>query len=84
MSLKARRYQERQAQEYGLTIIQTKTSKHHVPPRHPDKQPHFIFRVDDRHHRAYHLLFKAAKSFEDCVEILRNDWWTAPEKQPSD
>jgi len=49
-------------------------SKHHVPPRKPDKQPRVI-RVDDRHHRAYHLLFGNPASFEDACKILWRDWW---------
>ena len=49
---------------------------HHVPPRHPDPQPHFLCRVDERHHQAYHLLFSAAKSYEDACRILQRDWWT--------
>ena len=61
-------------------------SKHHVPPKKPDKQPRIIV-VDDRHHKAYHLLFGNAKSFEDACHILKRDWWTlipTEDLEPSD
>ena len=45
-------------------------TNHHVPPRNPDSRPHFLLKKDERHHRAYHLLFQAAKSYEDCPADL--------------
>ncbi len=59
-----------------MRIDRRKYDKHHVPPRHPDYRPRFIVRKKVSHHRAYHLLFQAAKSLEDCIEILRHDWWS--------
>lgn len=53
----------------------TKEDRHHVPPRNPDGNPRFIKRKDSRHHRAYHLLFGAAKSYEDACLVLWHDWW---------
>jgi hypothetical protein len=52
-----------------------KADRHHVPPRKPDANPRFIKRKDSRHHRAYHILFAAAKSYEDACLILWRDWW---------
>ena len=49
-------------------------TRHHVPPVHPDPVPRTI-KVDERHHRAYHLLFANAKDIEDCIAILKRDWW---------
>src|SRR5208283_2752805 len=51
------------------------SDRHHVPPRKPDANPRFIKRKDSRHHRAYHLLFAAAKSYDDACLILWHDWW---------
>jgi hypothetical protein len=50
-------------------------NRHHVPPRNPDPHPRFIKRKDERHHKAYHLLFAGAKSYEDACLILWQDWW---------
>jgi hypothetical protein len=58
-----------------------KVTKHHVPPQHPDPQPRFIRKVDNEFHRAYHLLFQAAATYEDACEILKRDWWTKPAEQ---
>jgi hypothetical protein len=52
-----------------------KADRHHVPPRNPDPTPRFIKRKDSRHHQAYHLLFAAAKSYDDACLILWHDWW---------
>jgi hypothetical protein len=49
---------------------------HHVPPRNPDKVPRIILRKKRVHHQAYHTLFAAAKSYEDCCAILLVNWWT--------
>lgn len=51
-----------------------KMTRHHVPPRHPDPEP-VVINVDERRHRAYHLLFNNAKSLKDCIKILERDWW---------
>lgn len=55
-------------------------SKHHVPPRVPDVELRTIY-VDDRHHRAYHLLFGNSSSFEDACKILWRDWWNLDEQE---
>lgn len=52
-----------------------KKTKHHVPPKVPDKFPRII-QVDERHHRSYHLLFANCASYEDACHILRRDWWS--------
>lgn len=78
MSWQAKRYREGQplTPEEERRIFGPPTpTKHHVPPKHPDKQPRVI-RIDARHHRAYHILFGAPKTFEDCIQILKRDWWT--------
>lgn len=49
-------------------------TRHHVPPQFPDPLPRTI-RVDERHHRAYHLIFGNARNLEDCIKILKRDWW---------
>jgi len=57
------------------TINPIRYDEHHIPPKKPDDTPRKII-VDRRHHRAYHLLFANAKSFEDAVAILLRDWWS--------
>ena len=56
-------------------------TRHHVPPQHPDLEPRFILKVDQRHHRAYHLLFGSPRTFEEACRILKHDWFTEPRKQ---
>lgn len=60
----------------GKTRPKDGKTAHHVPPRHPDKKPKRILRKTDKSHSAYHTLFSAAKSYEDCCMILLLDWWT--------
>jgi hypothetical protein len=80
MSWQARRFRP---EENFLRLVPTpKLTKHHVPPTNQDRQPRFLKRVDDRHHRAYHLLFQAAASYEDACKILLRDWWTVPAEDP--
>lgn len=51
-------------------------TKHHVPPKNPDPVPKpRILIKSEKHHQAYHLLFGAARSFEDACAILQRDWW---------
>lgn len=47
---------------------------HHVPPRSHGAR--FILRKTWNEHRAYHIIFGNAASFEECVEILKRYWWT--------
>jgi hypothetical protein len=51
---------------------------HHVPPKHPAKEPRGrIIRKEDKHHLAYNLIFGSnCASFEMAVFILKRDWWT--------
>lgn len=49
---------------------------HHIPPKHPDKKPVVVLRKHRVHHEAYHTLFAAAKSYDDCCSILLTNWWT--------
>lgn len=82
MSWQAKRYRDGAQltpEEEQRVFGNKKTSKHHVPPQRPDKHPRVI-RVDARHHRAYHMLFGAAKSLEDCIFILKRDWWRVDSK----
>jgi hypothetical protein len=79
MSLKAKRFKEEAWRRGDLHLVpDNKVTKHHVPPKNPDQQPHFLRRVDYRHHKAYHLLFGAVASYEDACKILLKDWWTKP------
>jgi hypothetical protein len=48
---------------------------HHVPPRHPAPVTPFKIRVRKIDHRAYHQLFANCASLEQCIEILKRDWW---------
>ena len=82
MSLQARRFRFPNGDLRLVTNRLDRPTTHHVPPRHPDPQPRFLMEVDDRHHRAYHLLFKAAASYEDACAILLRDWWTFPADNP--
>jgi hypothetical protein len=47
---------------------------HHVPPKHPRR--YILKRVRKKHHDAYHLLFGSSPSFEACVRILKEHWWS--------
>lgn len=80
MSFGALRYRDPQKlvniAEFKREGSPNKPTKHHVPPRNPDKTPRII-KIDERHHRAYHLLFGVAKSYEDACYILKRDWWSS-------
>lgn len=65
MSWQARRYQP---------MVNRKMTKHHVPPR--SKGAQFTLDKPENVHNAYHLLFGNAGSLEECISILRRDWWT--------
>jgi hypothetical protein len=54
--------------------MREKLTKHHVPPRHPDRIL-IILRKTPAKHIAYHVLFGAAPSLEACIKILKRDWW---------
>ena len=82
MSMQARRYRYPNGELRLVPNRLDRLTDHHVPPRNPDPQPRYIQRVDERHHRAYHLLFKAAASYEDACKILLYDWWTFPAENP--
>lgn len=48
---------------------------HHVPPK--SKGPTQFTLIKKRnHHMAYNTLFKNAGSLQECIEILKRDWWT--------
>lgn len=74
MSLNAHRYRC-YGEETRVQGSPYKMTSHHVPPRNPDKVPRTI-RIDERHHRAYHLLFGSARSLDDAISILTRDWWS--------
>ena len=48
---------------------------HHVPPRNPSLTTPIKIRVRRKDHMAYHRLFSNAGSLEQCIEILKRDWW---------
>lgn len=48
---------------------------HHVPPRNPAKTLPIKLRVRKIDHEAYNQLFQNAASLEQCIAILRRDWW---------
>ena len=48
---------------------------HHVPPRHPALSTPEKIPVNKKAHIAYHRIFRNAGSLEQCIEILRRDWW---------
>ena len=78
MSYNALRYRdpERVADiaEYKRQGYPRKMTKHHQPPSCPDKFPRII-KVDERHHRAYHLLLGNPANYEMACAILKRDWW---------
>jgi hypothetical protein len=53
---------------------------HHVPPQNPAPTAPMKLRVRKIDHRAYHQLFANAATLEQCIEILKRDWW--PERKP--
>lgn len=55
---------------------------HHVPPRHPDPTPKIIPNLRRSHLDAYRLLFGSSRSIEECIDILKHDWWPAPAGMP--
>ena len=54
-------------------------NRHHVPPQHPAKVTPQIIWVQVDHHNAYNKLFGNAASLEQCIEILKRNWW--PDKR---
>jgi hypothetical protein len=60
-----------------------KRTRHHVPPRNPDRRPRKqIIWKEERHHQAYHLLFGAPRTFQEAVAILKRDWFPFDEEEP--
>lgn len=56
-------------------------TRHHIPPVNSDPVPRII-KVDDRHHKAYHLLVGNAKCFQDACHIIWRDWWAKNSQDP--
>ena len=55
---------------------------HHSPPRSSmRKWRGRLLRKEENRHTAYHILFGNAGSFEECVNILRHDWWPQEEEK---
>jgi hypothetical protein len=54
---------------------------HHVPPRNPARTTPVKIRVRKIDHMAYHQLFANAASLEQCIEILKRDWWFIEERK---
>lgn len=46
---------------------------HHVPPKSKGGTKTIL--VDTIEHRAFHILFKNAGSLQECIDILRKEWW---------
>jgi len=65
--LKAGGVMKKKKKERKMTI-------HHVPPRSRGKTQ-FLLEKPEHEHRAYHLLFGNAASYEECCQILWKDWW---------
>jgi len=63
MSWSAKRYRE------------PKFNWHHIPPRNPAKCTPYKVRVRKADHDAYNRLFANAATLEQCIEILKRDWW---------
>ena len=75
MSWSARRYREvTDIGEVKKLGDPNKLTRHHQPPRHPDKTPRII-KVNERTHRAFHCLFGNPPTLETCVRILMRDWF---------
>ena len=68
MSLQAKRFRFE-----ALRETERHKKHHHVPPR--SRGGTHTIRVETVQHRAYHILFGAAGSLDECVMILRRDWW---------
>ena len=51
---------------------------HHVPPK--SRGGTRTVEVETVKHRAYHILFANASCIEDCIAILRREWWPDPHK----
>lgn len=49
-------------------------TRHHVPPK--SCGPQFVIKKLRVKHEAYHTLFGNAGTLEECVEILRKEWWS--------
>lgn len=73
MSLQADRFKHRRRFRFEDYGTDRKHNKHHVPPQ--SKGGKEVILVDTIHHRAYHILFKNAGSLEECVAILKREWW---------
>jgi hypothetical protein len=56
---------------------------HHVPPKSRGKTK-FLLEKPENQHRAYHLLFSNAGSYEECCQILWKDWWKPPSDEPNE
>lgn len=70
MSLQAKRYH---CSDNRLLGSVQRMTRHHQPPLYPDLVPRII-KVDERHHRALHLLFGNSPDLESCIHILKRDW----------
>jgi hypothetical protein len=55
--------------------MRVRKTRHHIPPRNPDKHPRKFKWLTPAQHEAYHTLFGAPKSFEDAVLILWQVFW---------
>lgn len=55
----------------------TERTKHHVPPR-SRRKPWWGFLLDkeSNEHIAFHILFGNAATLQECIEILKRDWWS--------
>lgn len=65
-----------------------KITSHHVPPTSRCKTPEakakqFILKKTETQHRAYHVLFANLATYQECCEVLLDEWWTNPNKRES-
>lgn len=50
-----------------------RTNRHHVPPK--SEGGTYVIEADTIQHRAYHILFGNAASIDECVQVLKRNWW---------
>lgn len=72
MSWGAKRYENRKLNGHR---DKDEITTHHVPPR---SRGATLFTLKKKYieHVAYHVLFGNAASLEECIQILRREWWT--------
>ena len=51
-------------------------TEHHAPPK-STRTPWFgkLLVKSENQHIAFHILFGAPRDLEECIKILKRDWW---------